>query len=414
MTAFRSLRRISLLVGVKPETRMPESRNQPACRASRTCFGLRPSNFGLRPSNLGLRPSAFGLRIPVWALLLLALTGCKQGDADKPTPPPVAVTAQVVTNRVFVRLLTVTGTVEPTTVAGLASQAEGPVLGCRVREGDHVTEGQGLLRIGRQLSAEAAQASAREEFRRQEQEFQRITALVADKAVPGDQLDTARAALERARAALAQAEQAAGDYSIRAPWAGVVSRVRVADGNYVAPRTPLVDLYDPASVVLRFAVPEDHAFALAAGGRVQVTFDALPGRAFTLEIIRAYPELDRRLRTRAFEAALPAEATFAPGMFARIRAVLEEQASALTVPVEAVFGDGVRSFVFVLAEDKAARRAVEPGFEQDGRVWIRTGLEAGDRVIVGGLERVKDGAPVRLEGSPAKGATDKQPTANAL
>jgi len=346
--------------------------------------------------------------------VVLGLGGCDKAPPSKPTPPPVAVTVEAVSPRSFVQLLTVTGTIEPTAVAGLASQAEGPVLGCRVREGDRVTSGQELLRIGRQLSAEAAQASAREELRRQEQEFQRITALVAEKAIAGDQLDSARAALERARAALAQAVQAAGDYSIRAPWAGVVSRVRVADGNYVAPRTPLVDLYDPASLVLRFAVPEDHAFALTAGGRVQATFDALPGRDFSLEIIRAYPELDRRLRTRSFEAALPADATFAPGMFARIRAVLEEQKAALTVPVEAVLGEGTKQFLFLFMEDKAVRRPVETGFEQDGRVWIRTGLKAGDRVIVGGIERVKDGAAVRLEGAkPVTKPEGGQPAAKA-
>ncbi len=334
----------------------------------------------------------------------LALAGCgKGGAAGKPTPPPPAVTVEAVASGPFRSLLAVTGTVEPTVIAGLASPAEGPVVDCRVREGDRVTAGQELLRIGRQLSAEAAQASAREELRRQEQEFRRTEALVAEKAIAGDLLDTARAALERARAALAQAEQAAGDYSIRAPWAGVVSRVRVADGNYVAPRMPLVDLYDPTSLVLRFAVPEDHAFSLAAGGRVQATFDALAGRAFDLAIVRAYPDLDRRLRTRSFEADLPADATFAPGMFARIRAVLQEVPDASTVPVDAVLGGDRARFVFVLVEGKAVRRPVEVGFEQDGRVLIRSGLKAGERVIVGGIERVKDGVAVRLEGGqPAK------------
>lgn len=335
-----------------------------------------------------------------YLVLIALLSGCGKGvaDAAKPTPPSPAVTAETISAAPFRELLAVTGTVEPTLVAGLASQAEGPVLGCRVREGDRVTAGQELLRIGRQLSAEATQTSAREELRRQEQEFRRTEALVAEKALAGDQLDTARAALERARAALAQAEQSAGDYSIRAPWAGVVSRVRVADGNYVAPRMPLVDIYDPASLVLRFTVPEDHAFALAAGGRIQTTFDALPGRAFTLEIIRAYPELDRRLRTRAFEAALSLDATFSPGMFARVRAVLQDVSAALTVPVESVLGDDNTRFVFLFTDGKAARRAVETDFEQDGRVWIRTGLRAGDRVIIGGIERVKDGLAVRLEG----------------
>jgi multidrug efflux pump subunit AcrA (membrane-fusion protein) len=77
-----------------------------------------------------------------------------------------------------------------------------------------------------------------------------------------------------------------------------------------------------------------------------------------------------------------------------------------------VLGDGMKQFAFVLADDKAARRPVETGFEQDGRVWIRTGLKVGDRVIVGGIERVKDGATVRLEGSPAKGGEEKRSTAD--
>lgn len=338
-----------------------------------------------------------GSVVSLSATLLFA--GCGKGiDTAKPTPPPAAVTVEIVAAASFRQLLAVTGTVEPTIVAGLASQAEGPVVDCRVREGDLVKSGQELLRIGRQLSAEAAHASAREELRRQEQEFRRITALVADKAVADDQLDAARAALERARAALAQAEQSAGDYSIRAPWDGVVSRVRVADGNYVAPRMPLVDLYDPASLVLRFMVPEDHAFALVIGGQIQTTFDAIPGRAFTLKIVRAYPELDRRLRTRSFEAELPVDATFAPGMFARVRAVLQDVPAALTVPTESVLGDGTSRFVFLLVDGKATRRPVETAFEQDGRVWVQSGLEAGDRVVVGGIERVKDGAAVRLEG----------------
>jgi membrane fusion protein (multidrug efflux system) len=333
----------------------------------------------------------------------LLLNGCRDNAAAKPSAPAVAVTVETVIARPFAHMLTVTGTIEPTIVAGLASQAEGPVLECRVREGDQVQAGEQLLHIGRKLSADAAQAAAREELRRQEQDFRRIESLLASNAVAREQFDTARAALERARAALALAEQASNDYSIRAPWAGVVSRVRVADGNYVAPRTPLVDLYDPTSLVLRFSVPEDHAFALATGGRVQVTFDALAGRAFTLEIIRAYPELDRRLRTRSFEAALPVDATFAPGMFARIRAVLEEQSAALTIPAEAVLGDGTTPFVFVVDQDKAIRRTVETGFEQDGRVLIRSGLQTGERVIVGGIERVKDGSAVRLAGGqPAK------------
>lgn len=230
--------------------------------------------------------------------------GCaKSGPkSEKQVPPPVAVTEEEVVSETFILWLTTTGTVEPTIVAGLASPAEGPVASCRIREGDRVKAGQEVLRLGRNQSADAAREAAREELLRQEQEYRRVETLVQEKALAGDRLDVARAALELARAGLAHAEQSTGDYSIRAPWDGVVSRVRVADGNYVAPRAPLIDLYNPESLVLRFHVPEDHAFHLAPGGKVRVSFDAIAGREFTLPIVRAYPELDRRLRTRVLEA----------------------------------------------------------------------------------------------------------------
>jgi membrane fusion protein (multidrug efflux system) len=336
----------------------------------------------------------------VMAAAVLGLVACGETASEKPEPLPAAVTVEAIAAGPFAQYLSITGTVEPTRIAGLASQAEGPVLNCTVREGDHVAAGQELLRLGRRLSADAAQASAEEELRTQEQEFARVSALVAEKVLARTQLDTARASLERARAGLAQALQLAGDYSIRAPWDGVVSTVHVADGNYVSPRMPLVDIYDPSSLVLRFSVPEDHAFALEPGGRIQATFDALPGQAFTLEIIRAWPGLERRLRTRAFEAALPAGTSFAPGMFARVRALLQEVPAALTVPAEVLLDDGASRFVFVLSDGKAARREVQTGFEQDGRVLVLAGLQTGDRVIVGGIERINDGAPVRLAENP--------------
>jgi len=118
-------------------------------------------------------------------------------------------------------------------------------------------------------------------------------------------------------------------------------------------------------------------------------------------------ELDRRLRTRAFEAKLPKDATFAPGMFARLRTVLQDEPAALTVPVDAVLGTDKSRFVFVVKDGTASRRDVESGFEQDGRVWVRTGLQRGDAVIVSGIERVKDGSPVRIEGGPSAAKKSK-------
>lgn len=331
--------------------------------------------------------------------LFLASCGKAPPEAAKKRPDP-SVKVEEITPRAFTRTLPLIGSVEPAQVATLSSPAEGPVADCSVREGDVVKAGQVLLNIGRDLSATAAVGAAREELERQQRDFDRISALVKDNALAGEQLDIARSGLERARAGLAQAVQVSADYAVTAPWAGVVSRLHVADGKYVSPRAALIDLFDPSSLVLRFQAPEAFANKIAVDQKLTARFDALPKQEFDLRVIRAYPELDRRLRMRTYEASLPLEAqAFRPGFFARIEVSLHSEPEALTVPVEAVVStQELQGNLWVLENGKAMAREVQLGFEQDGRVWIREGLQAGDKVLVEGIEGLHDGQAVRVAG----------------
>lgn len=334
--------------------------------------------------------------------------------AAKPKKPPPAISVEVVAPRLFVRRLALTGSVEPTIIAELSSPAEGPVYDCRIREGDRVTAGETLLGIGRKSSVTANVTAAEEELERKQRDFQRFNSLSTRNALAADELDRARAELERARAALAQARQAAADYILKAPWPGLVARVHVADGKYVAPHTPLVDLFDPNSLVLRFQIPEAHAFAIAPDDTINARFDAFPEQAFTLTITRTFPEIDRRLRTRTFEADLPLDRVeFAPGQFARIAVALQSVPDAITAPVEAVTsGTDGQPFVFIVDADGKARAVpVTPGTEQDGRVLLEGGgLAPGDRLIVNGGEKVRAGEPVRIANPPTAPETTDTPT----
>lgn len=340
------------------------------------------------------------------ALLLtlsLILVGCGQPETQKKQPPPPAVSVEPIQPTTFTRSIELTGSVEPTQVATLSSPAEGPVMGCTIREGDAVAADQVLLRIGRDASAAASLAAAREELERQTREFDRIQALVEQKALAAEQLDTARSNLENARAGVARAQQVSSDYDVSAPWPGLVSRLHVADGKYVAPRAPLVDLFDPASLVLRFQVPERYALAVAEGDELQARFDASPDQSHRLKIVRAYPELDRRLRQRTFEASLPLDTSeFQPGFFGRIQVDLERIENALTVPVEAIAqnADG-QPTVYTVTDGKAVAKVIETGFEQGGRILVLNGLASGDALIVRGIERIRDGMTVRVAGAQA-------------
>jgi len=338
--------------------------------------------------------------------LSVFLSACGPAETAKKQAPPPAVSIEQIQPRTFTRSVELTGSVEPTRVATLSSPAEGPVMDCAIREGDTVATEQVLLRIGRDASAAASLAAAREELERQTREFDRIEALVEQKALAAEQLDTARSNLENARAALARARQVSSDYDVRAPWAGLVSRLHVAAGKSVAPRAPLVDLFDPASLVLRFQVPERYALAVKEGDSLQARFDAFPTQIHELRIVRAYPELDRRLRQRTFEAALPLAAhAFQPGFFARIEMDLERVEQALTVPIEAVArSPQSEPIVYTVVEGQAAAKVVETGFEQDGRLLVPNGLAPGDTIIVRGIERIRPGMTVRIAGGkPSKG-----------
>lgn len=341
--------------------------------------------------------------------LSLVLIACDQPAATKKQAPPPAVSVEQIEPGLFTRSIELTGSVEPTRVATLSSPAEGPVMECAIREGDRVVTNQILLRIGRDTSAAASLAAAREELERQKREFDRIEALVAQKALAAEQLDMARSSLENARAKLAGARQVSSDYDVRAPWPGLVSRVHIADGKYVAPRAPLVDLFDPSSLVLRFQVPEQYALAVKEGDVLQARFDAFPDQSHHLKIVRAYPELDRRLRQRTFEASLPLDTDeFQPGFFARIHVDLERIESAVTVPVEAVArnADGQAS-VYIVVDDAAVATTIETGFEQGGRVLVSQGLAPGDAVIVRGIERIRSGTAVQVAAAETSTGKDQ-------
>lgn len=351
-------------------------------------------------------------RIIVLACLLAIAITCNarqglaqekgKGEAPKGKPLPV-VAVQKAEVAPLSRTLELTGSATPTRQARLASPGEGPIQNCRVREGDQVKRGERLITIGRSGAAAAQVAAASESVKEQQAELNRIKILVQSGAVPGSQLDTARAKYEGARALLAKAREQAGDYSVGAPWNGVVSKVLVKDGDFVAPRAPLVEMYDPASLVIRLAVPESHATEVFKGTPAIIQLDAYPGRTFEGKISRVYPDLDTRMRTRTVEVEPAAPVALIPGMFARLKLTMQTAADAVTVPIDAVLVlPNVGKAAFILQDGKAQRRVVKTGLEAAGKIQVVSGIQSGETVITAGNEKLKDGVAVKVQGGPGK------------
>ena len=301
------------------------------------------------------------------------------------------------------RTLDLTGTATPTRQARLASPGEGPIQNCRVREGDLVKRGERVLTIGRSGAAAAQVTAMAESVKEQAAELNRTKILVQSGAIPGSQLDTARAKYEGARALMAKARESAGDYSVAAPWDGVVSKVLVKDGDFVAPRAPLVEMYDPNSLVIRLAIPEAQSTLVLKGMPVKVQMDAYPGKTFEGKISLVYPDLDTRMRTRTAEVKLDYPVALIPGMFARLQVVIETATDAVVVPGDAVLvlpnGEKV---AFIIKDGKAQRRVVQTGLEAGGQVQIVSGVQPGETVVTAGNEKLKDGMEVKAQGGAGK------------
>ncbi len=213
------------------------------------------------------------------------------------------------------------------------------------------------------------------------------------------------AVVKEASAKLDLARARFSECSILAPFAGTITRVHVRPGDMAAIKAPLLELADLSSLVIRSAVPEAHASAVREGMTGSVSLDSLLDQTFSAKVVRVYPELDRRMRTRTIELALDEAATLAPGMFARIQLVLESTADAVTIPQQAVglSPRGVR-IAHVVIDGKAVIRNIETGIEASGRVQVLEGLQPGEQVVTAGQERLRDGMQVHVD-RPATGPT---------
>jgi membrane fusion protein (multidrug efflux system) len=261
-----------------------------------------------------------------------------------------------------------------------------------------VKAGEVLLTIGRKQGIDALIVSLQEELKKEEENLARIRILVDSDAIPGEQLDQAISAYEKVRAQMVQAEESARDYTITAPWEGVVSHVLVKEGEFVSPRSALIDMYDPSSLVINAAVPEKHAVGFMAGMQADVRLDAHPSDVFKGRIDRVYPYLDPRLRTRTIEIVLDKPVQLIPGMFARLNVPIETVKDAVTVPMEALVDTPKGRVVFLVEDGKVVGRPVVTGIEDGKNIQIVSGINPGDNIIVAGNEKLRDGMEVTLSG----------------
>jgi RND family efflux transporter MFP subunit len=209
----------------------------------------------------------------------------------------------------------------------------------------------------------------------------------------------AEAQIAQAEAMLEQAKVSLEDATIESPISGVVSRKYVDEGAFVGPSSPLFRVVDISEVEITGGAADRHYPKLEAGKTAaDVEVDAYPGETFSGFVTRLRPELDKVTRTVAVTIKVAnKELKLKPGMYARIRLVLDERKNVVLVSDDALMNSQGQQQVFVVNDGIIHKRPVKIGLEESVNNEVIDGLKLGDMVVVRGQELLREGMKVETQ-----------------
>ena len=362
----------------------------------------------------------FGIRTIGLVVVCAALgaPGCGGDDARASTAAPpatadaslTAVTGVTVIKQDVPVIVRATGTFTPDEASDVAAPVSGQVVKTLVNVGDIVKSEQPLLLLDdrdarlrldqARASLERAEADAQKaktDATRSGELFQKgfTTRSEYERLVTQD--TGASAAVAQARAQLASAQKAVDDSVVRAPFAGHVTARPVAAGEYVTPASKVATIVRIAPIKLELMVKEADAVKVRRGLSVQAEVSGYPGVVFAGSVSALNVAIDPNSRAMTVEATFPnTDARVTPGMFGTAQIRLPATETAMFVPSGAVLKIANADAVYVIEGDRAQLRIVQLGDARDGMVRIESGVQEGAIVATNNLDKLVDGAAVRL------------------
>ena len=365
------------------------------------------------------------LILAVIGLLSTVATGCgKKKEAPAPPPPDVKV-ATVLQKDVPIYVEAI-GQTRGSTEIEVRARVEGFLQTVNFQEGNPVRKGQLLYTIDpRPLEATLAQAKGalaqtEAELARARQDVARYEPLVAQNAIPREQYETAvavqrasEAAVEAAKATAERAQIDLGYTRVLAPDDGLVGKTEVYPGTLVGrgESTLLTLISQITTIHVRFTIPERDYLYYARRREERGLSGQAPTLPFELvladgsvlpdkgKLVFVDRNVDPETGTILMEAAFPNPGWIVrPGQYARVRAAVDMRPGAILVPQRAVSEmQGVYNVAVVGGNDTVEVRMVTPG-PRIGTLWlVDSGLKAGDRVVVEGVQKVRPGLKVKPE-----------------
>lgn len=351
------------------------------------------------PTAARIRAAAFA------AAALLALAGCGNGESDRAAMFAGAGGAAPVLTEI-VRTGAVTdeyialATARANEAIDVTPRISSVVSAIHFEEGQAIREGDVLVELdSREIRADLDLAEAN--LRERRSRYGRLESLAASQVVSEVELEEIQAQLQVAEAQVNSARARLEDTVIRAPFAGTVGLRRVSVGGLVQPNTIITTLDDIGAMKLEFSIPEEYLAVVGEGLAIEASGAAWPNRLFKGAVTSVDSRIDPMTRSLAVVAELPNDdRDLKPGMFLQVLIGRRREDVVLAAESALVPRQG-RQYVFVVDEGRAIEREVKLGSRMPGQVEIIAGLDAGEEIVTQGVQRLRDGLPVRMANAPA-------------
>ena len=317
------------------------------------------------------------------------------------------VSEAVVAMRPFSDQINVLGVARGRRSVNITSNSSELITAVMFTDGQRVAAGTPLVEL-QAREEDASILQARAQLAQAQREFDRFEDLAERGIAPRVSAEDAETALQTARAVVAAAEARRGDRVIRAPFAGTLGLTTVTPGTLISPGAVIATLDDTSVIRVDFPVPERYLASLRPGLAITATADAYGSEPFAGRIALIDTRINETTRAVTARAEFPNPGgRIRPGMLMRVGVQHGERQSA-AVPEAAIQYEGDGAFVYRIVAgaeggSTAQRVTVATGTVENGFVEILSGLQANDRIVGSGLNRIQPNAPVTVAGQGGGG-----------
>ncbi len=330
-------------------------------------------------------------------MLLLSACGTEQAEQNKEAgPPPATVTVIIVKPESWRDIIEAVGTAKARESVVISAKQSERVATVRFESGQRVVKGQVLIELD-SGTVKAELNEARATLADLETQVTRLQSLQSRQLIAKSQIDSAVANRNAARARVQAATERLNDRIIRAPFSGVLGLRQVSEGQYVNAGFAMVNLDDLDHMWVDFPVPEKMLSKLKTGMTLNLNADAFPEIIFTASVASIDSRIDVATRAIMVRAGIEnSDGLVRPGMLMRV-SLQQDAVDALVVPELALQQVGNRTFVFLAAADGTAiSRDISIGSRRAGSATVLKGLKPGDKIILDGTSKLRDGQKIKI------------------